>query len=95
MSLSKSDDGAIPEACPDGVQLYASEVLGLLWFGYHNATIERDGERILNYWKFLQVLFKSTSHSNYAKEAANLLLHIFSERQKVQLLWSCCINTRG
>ena len=99
VSLPRTDDG-IPEACPDGVQLYASEVLslGLLWFGYHDATREGDSEKILNYWKFLLVLFKSTSHSNYAKEAVNLLLqyyYILSERQKAQLLWSRCINTRG
>ena len=100
VSLPRSDDSTVLQACPDGVQLYASEVLslGLLWFGYHDAIREGDGDRILNYWKFLLVLFKSTSHANYAKEAVNLLLQYyykFSERQKAQLLWSRCINTRG
>ena len=98
--LRRSDDDAIPEACPDGVLLYASKILslGLLCFGYHDATREGDSKRILNYWKFLLVLFQSTSHSNYAKEAVNLLLQYyykFSERQKPQLLWSCGVNTKG
>ena len=70
----------------------------MLWYGFHDAIQEGDGDRILNYWKFLLVLFKSTNHPNYAKEAVNLLLQYYyklSERQKAQLLWSRCINTKG
>ena len=67
--------------------LYASEVLslGLLWYGFHDAIKEADGERILNYWKFQLVIFKSTNQHYYAKEATNLLMQYhynFSERQK-------------
>ena len=88
------------EKCDDGVYLYAIELLslGLLWHGFHDAIREGDGERILRYWKFLLVLFKSTNHRNYAKEAVNLLFQYyykFSERERAQLLWSRCINTRG
>ncbi len=84
----------------DSVHLYAVELLtlGLLWHGFHDAIKEGDGERIMRYWKFLLILFKSTNHPNYAKEAVNLLLqynYLFSERQKSQLLWSRCVNTRG
>lgn len=84
----------------DGVFVYAKEVisLGLLWHGFHDAIKEADGERILRYWKFLLVVFKSTKHRNYAKEAVNLLYqyyYIFSGRKKMQLLWSRCVNTRG
>lgn len=46
----------------------------------------------------MPVIFKSTNHRNYAKEAVNLLLqynYTFSEREKAQLLWSRCVNTRG
>ena len=87
VSLPRADDSTVPEASQDGVQLYASVVLslGLLWYGYHDAS--REG---------LLVLFKSTNHPNYAKEAVNLLLQYYyklSERQKAQLLWSRCINT--
>ena len=100
VSLPRANDSTVPEASQYGVQLYASEVLslGLLWYGYHDASTEGDGKRILNYWKFLLVLFKSTNHPNYVKEAVNLLLQYYcklTERQKAQLLWSCCINTRG
>ena len=44
------------------------------------------------------VIFKSPNHPNYAKEAVHLLLqyyYLFSERQKAQLAWSRCINTKG
>lgn len=50
------------------------------------------------YWKSLAVIFKSSNHPNYAKEAITLLLQItylFSERKKAQLLWSRCVNTKG
>ena len=84
----------------DGVHLYATEVLtlGLLWHYFHDAIREGDGDRIIRCWKFFLVLFKSTSHRNYAKEAVNLHVqyhYTFSEKQRVQLLWSRCINTRG
>ena len=86
--------------CNDGVYIYATELLSLalLWHGFHDATRESDGDRLLRYWKFLYVVFKATGHRNYAKEAINLLLQYyykFSERQKAQLLWSRCINTKG
>lgn len=84
----------------DKVYLYACETLtlGLLWLGFYDAIKEGDGNRIMRYWRFLLVIFKSTRHPNYAKETVNLLLHFFyffSERQKAQLLWSRCVNTKG
>lgn len=72
--------------------------MGLIWHGFHDAIKEADGERILRYWRLLLVVFKSTSHRNYAKEAVNLLYqyhYSLSERQKMQLLWSRCVNTQG
>ena len=88
------------DQCQDGVYVYATELLslGLLWHGFHDAIKEGDRERILRYWKMFLIIFKSTSHRNYAKEAVNLLFkyyYAFSERKKAQLLWSRCINTRG
>ena len=84
----------------DRVHLYATEVLtlGLIWHAFHDAIREGDGDRIMRYWKFFLVLFKGTTHRNYAKEAVNLLVqyhYTLSDRQKAQLLWSRCINTRG
>ena len=98
--LPMADDESVPNMCDDGILLYAAEVLslGLLWHGFHDAVKEADGDRILNYWKFLLVLFKSTNHHNYSKEAVNLLLQYYyklSERQKAQLLWGRCVNTKG
>ena len=82
--------------CADGVVEVLS--MGLLWHGFHDAIKEGDGERILRYWKFLLVIFKSTRHKNYAKESV-IVLHQYyyqlSDRQKMQLLWSRCVNTQG
>ena len=85
----------------DRVHLYAMELLtlSLLWHGFYDACKEGDGERILCYWKFLLIIFKSAgNHPHYAKEAVILFLqyyYVFSERKKAQLLWSRCINTKG
>ena len=86
--------------CEDGVYGYVVEflTLALLWHGFHDAIREGDGERILRYWKFLFVIFTSTNKRNYAKEAVIFLLqyyYLLSDRQKEQLLWNRCINTRG
>lgn len=78
---------ATTDGCSDGVHRYANDFLSLalLWHGFHDSIKEGDGDRILRYWKFLLVVFKSTNHRNYAKEALNLLIQYFctfSERQK-------------
>ena len=93
-------DGKEAETCDDRVHVYATELLslGLLWHGFHDSIREGDGERILTYWKIFVVVFKSSNNHNYAKEAVNLLYQYyykFSDRQKSQLLWSRCINTKG
>ena len=69
----------------DGVFTYAMELLtlSLLWHGFHDAIREGDGEWIIRYWKFLFIIFKSSSYHNYAKEAVTLLLqyyYIFTPR---------------
>lgn len=97
--FSREDD-AKPGNYDDRVFLYATEVLslGLIWHGFYDAIKEADGERILRYWKFMLIIFKSTNHYNYVKEAVNLLLQYyykFSEREKSELLWNRCINTKG
>ena len=84
----------------DGVFTYAMELLtlSLLWHGFHDAIREGDGERIIRYWKFLFIIFKSSSCHNYAKEAVTFLLQYYynlTPRQRSQLLWSRCVNTRG
>ena len=64
---------AVPPTWEDKVHLYACEVLtlGLMWLGFYDAIREGDGNRILRYWRFFLIVFKSTNHPNYAKEAAN------------------------
>ena len=83
----------------DGVTLYARELLtlSLLWHFFHDATKEGDGDRILLSWKIMFPVLKATKHRNYAKETLLLLLqsNCFSERMKLQLLWSRCVNTKG
>lgn len=97
-STREDDDDQDPE--DDDVHCYVTELLtlSLLWHGFHDAIKEGDGERILRYWKFLLVIFKSSNKYNYAKESVNLLLqyyYILSERQREQLIWSRCVNTKG
>lgn len=83
----------------DGVTMYARELLtlGLIWLQFYDAVKEADGDRILLSWKIMLPIFKATNHTNYLKEAVNLLLQamVFSDRKAGQLLWSRCINTRG
>ena len=83
----------------DRVTLYARELLtlSLLWHFFHDATKEGDGDRILLSWKIMFPVLKATKHRNYAKETLLLLLqsNCFSERMKLQLLWSRCVNTKG
>ena len=51
---------------------------------------EGDGDRIL------LAMFKATNHTNYLKEAVNLVLQVktFSEECR-SMLWSRCINAQG
>ena len=91
--------GYEPVRNEDKVYVYATELLslGILWHGFHDSIREGDGNHILCYWKLLLVLFKSSNNHNYAKEAVNILLqfyYILSDRQKAQLLWNRCVNTR-
>ena len=87
------------EEYEDKAIVYSTEVLslGLIWHGFHDATREEDGDRLIG--DILEILTDDSSNNyNYAKEAANLLRqyhYIVSEREKAQLLWSRCVNTRG
>lgn len=85
--------------CTNFVHAYAVDFLtiGLLWQGYHNAIRCGDGNRILTYWKFLTVVFKSEHHVNYAKEGFLLLAQslLLSSRKTAELKWCRTINTHG
>ena len=57
----------------------------------------RDGDRIVRYWKFLIVVFKSENHYNYANEGFNFLAQtmLLSPRKVSELKWSRTVNTSG
>ena len=85
---------------PDGVHAYALDVLslGLLWLALHDSIKEGDGDHLVLHWKLLLVVFKSANRPNYGKQAVRLLLqhtHIFSERKRMQLMWSRFVSTKG
>ena len=78
--------------------LYATEalILGLIWKMFHDATREADGDRLIQVWKFLLLIFKAARRKTYCIEASNLQLqfnYTSSARQAAQLKWSCSINT--
>ena len=65
---------------------------------YHDAIREGDGDRVFNCWKYMFIMFRSTSHWNYALEAFTLLAQyhwILPERQAMQVKYSRFINTQG
>ena len=79
---------------------YTREVitLGLLYFEFSNSIREGDGNRILRCWRYFLLLFKAARREKYSVEAFNLLVQyhfIFTERMKMQLLWSRTINVHG
>lgn len=88
-----------PVTAVDGVHVYATEVLtlGLLWNGFTDAIKEGDGDKVLMYWRFLLLVFKSGRCKNYSGEAVNLLsqLHVLSPRLVAQVKWGRFVNTKG
>lgn len=86
-------------ACSDLVQMYSKEVLtlGLMWLGFKDATKEGDGDRVIRYWRFFLLLFKSTRKQNYSVEAARLLIRdcLLSPRLQAQNRFSRFVNTQG
>lgn len=88
------------KSCTDGVNMYAVELLtlSLLWHGFHDSIKEGDGDRLFRYWKFLIVVFKSTNHRNYAKEAVNVLFQssttTYSQTDKRNNYYGAGLSTR-
>ena len=84
----------------DHVHEYAKEImsLGLFYMEYQDAIREGDGDRVFNCWKYMLIMFRATSHWNYALEAFTLLAQyqwLLPERQAMQLKQSRFINTQG
>ena len=78
---------------------YSTDLLTfcLLWHGFHDATREGDGDRLLRYWKFLTVIFQQEGHYNYAKEGLTLAIQsrVLSDRKVAELKWSRTVNVSG
>lgn len=84
----------------DKVHLYATQVMTLLifWHAFNDAVKEGDGDRIINYWRFLLVIFWVKGHINYCKEAIVMLSQyhcLLSDRMADQLKWLRFVNTTG
>ena len=72
--------------------------LGLVWHGFNDVIKEKDGDRILIYWKFLLAIFEVDKRQNNCKEAINLFMQfhfLLPKRLAEQLKWSRYVNTRG
>ena len=71
------------------VYIYSTDLLTfcLLWYGFHDTTHEVDGDRLLQYWKFLTVIFQQEGYCNYAKEGLTLAIQsqVISERKVTEL----------
>lgn len=84
----------------DEVRRYTTDTmtLSLLWAAYHDASREGDGQRVIDIWKHLLLVFRLSKRSNYAQEAATLLTQIeylASPRMKQQMMYSRFVNIRG
>ena len=84
----------------DEVRRYTTDImtLSLLWAAYHDATREGDGQRVIDIWRHLLLIFRLSKRSNYAQEAATLLTQIeylASPRMKQQMMYSRFVNTHG
>lgn len=96
----KRGKGRKDQDTKDHVCEYAQDVLtmGLMYMEFVDAIREGDGGRILRCWQYLLLIFKATGRRNYSVEAFNLLAQykfIFTERMRMQLLWSRTINVHG
>ena len=59
----------------DDLYLYTRELLTLvlIWHNYYDSV--KEGDRVLDLWKFLLLIFKKAKQTNYSKEAFILLVH--------------------
>lgn len=79
---------------------YSEEVisLGLFYMEFIDAIREGDGDRILRCWRYMLLIFKLAGRFKYSIEAFNLLAQyhfLFTERMRMQLLWSRTVNIHG
>ena len=65
---------------------------------FADAIREGDGRRVLRCWKYMVPIFSASGNTNYACEAANLLIqhnYSLSPRMAAQLSCSRFVNVHG
>lgn len=83
------------KVCNYSVQLLR---LGCFYLEFVDAICEGDGNRVVRCWKYMIPIFSASGNSNYANEAANLLIqksYSLSPRLSAQLIWSRFVNVHG
>ena len=98
--LPLNSDSECDETPCDHVLEYARELLtlGLLYMEFIDGVKEGDGERIIRCLRYFLLLFKATGRENYSIEAFTLLAKyhfLYSERMRMQLMWSRTVNVHG
>ncbi len=81
--------------CEYSVQLLR---LGCFYMEFADAIREGDGRRVLRCWKYMVPIFSASGNTNYACEAANLLIqhnYSLSPRMAAQLSCSRFVNVHG
>ena len=89
-----------PVQSTDDLHFYTTELFTLLlvWHNYHDSVREGDGNRVMELWKFLLVIFKKTNRKNYSIEAFTLLVQyhfLLTDRMAQQLKRSRFVNIHG
>ena len=79
---------------------YACETLSLtlLWKEFKDAIREGDGNRVMDVWKYLFLIFKSSGRTNYSIEAFTLLVQyhfLLPPMLAEQLKWERFVNCHG
>ena len=101
VNFSYNVSGSLREPyASDGVCTYSVQLLrlGCFYMEFSDAIREGGGRRVLRCWKYMLPMFLALGKTNYAYEAANLLLQHFytvSPRLSAQLLWSRFVNVHG
>ena len=71
--------------------------LGCYYLEFTDAIKEGDGDRVLQYWKYLP-LFKNSGRKNYSIEVLNMPCQYnykLTPRQSAELVWSRFVNVHG
>ena len=87
-------------ASSDCVYEYSVQLLRMCLFytEFADGIREGDGNRVLRCWKYMMPIFNSSGNTNYACEAANLVvqqMYTLPPRLASQLLWGRFVNVHG